>query len=381
MDNPPCVLEFPYGSLSDWPPITAEDVEACAMMHLGFGMRGHNGYIFTGGMNVPGTGSTTDMYDYNAPVSADGETRPTYYALQRFAGYLNAHPEIIESQADSDFRILMPWNLAYADNKWSGVVCPGTVGATQAWNSFVTGLVTSAFAAGLMPEMVNPESDEWVNCIDKPLVLWNNGCVDQRQQQKLVHFMENGGRLLCLPVIPKYDENFEKCTVLADYLEGATAGKAVSPSDRMVRLNIAGIKNVYCNNEFYPAENIPSGAEIIGQNEFSGETVGWYKNGFMFLGLNWCHGKNEHAAMIAKLLERLGMQRRIVSNDSWIITVLRKHAAGTTLFAMNLSSSTRTVTLQIRPDGTGEFYPPEIIEIPAMTVVTKNFITRGDRLC
>ena len=381
MDNPSCVLEFPYGSLSDWPPITAEDVEACAMMHLGFGMRGHNGYIFTGGMNVPGTGSTTDMYDYNAPVSADGETRPTYYALQRFAGYLNAHPEIIESQADSDFRILMPWNLAYADNKWSGVVCPGTVGATQAWNSFVTGLVTSAFAAGLMPEMVNPESDEWVNCIDKPLVLWNNGCVDQRQQQKLVHFIENGGRLLCLPVIPKYDENFEKCTVLADYLEGATAGKAVSPSDRMVRLNIAGIKNVYCNNEFYPAENIPSGAEIIGQNEFSGETVGWYKNGFMFLGLNWCHGKNEHAAMIAKLLERLGMQRRIVSNDSWIITVLRKHAAGTTLFAMNLSSSTRTVTLQIRPDGTGEFYPPEIIEIPAMTVVTKNFITGGDSLC
>ena len=85
--------------------------------------------------------------------------------------------------------------------------------------------------------------------------------------------------------------------------------------------------------------------------------------------------------MIAKLLERLGMRRRIMSNDSWIITVLRKHVAGTTLFAMNLSSATRTVTLQIRPDGTGEFYPPEIIEIPAMTVVTKNFITRGDSLC
>lgn len=376
MNNPPCVLEFPYGSLSDWPPITPEDMEACAMMHLGFGMRGHNGYIFTGGMNIPGTGSTTDMYDYNAPVNADGAPRPTYYALQHFSGYIKAHPEIICSGCDSDFRILMPWSLAYADERWGGRVYPGIIGAAQAWNSFVTGLVTSAFAAGLTPEMVDPQDDEWVNDIDKPLVLWNNGCVSPLQQQKLVRFLAGGGRLLCLPVIPEYDENFERCTILSDYMGGATSGEAVSPSITPVRLNIAGIENIYCNNEFYPAGNVPADAEIIGRNEYSGEAAAWRKNGFMFLGLNWYHGKNEHAAMMSNLLEQLGMRRRIVSSDSWVITVLRKHSRGNTLFIMNLGSSPRSVTLQIRPDGVGGFSPPETINIPAMRVITKEFYSK-----
>ena len=370
MRNPPCVMEFPFGSLSDWPPITPEDIEACVMTHLAFGMRGHNGYVFTGGVNIPGTGSTTDFYDYNAPVDAYGAPRPTYHALKRCGDYINTHPELNNSLPDSDFAILMPWELCRADDRWSGAPLDGTVGAVKSWNDFTLGLLTSSFAAGLFPEMVNPDTD-WSTATAKPLVLWNNGTLSAAIQSRTVKFLQNGGKLLCLPVIPQFDEDFQPCTILAEYLSAAHPQQTVSPGDAPTRINIAGILNIYANGDYHPAPSLPPTAERIGEEEHSGALISWRLTNFIYLGMSWCHGKNEHSLMLTKLLELLGMRRRVIASDSWVLTALRKHPKGHTLFAMNLGSSARTTTLQLRPDGSGDFSEPFNLQLPPMSVITK----------
>ena len=72
MSNPPVVFEMPGGSPSDMPPILANDLLAAYMANLAMGLKGLNYSVFTGGPNFPGTGTTSDIYDYNALVHADG---------------------------------------------------------------------------------------------------------------------------------------------------------------------------------------------------------------------------------------------------------------------------------------------------------------------
>ena len=77
-------------------------------------MKGVNYYIYTGGPNVPGTGSTTDLYDYGAPVSAFGECRPLYY-VQQEVHRLCGEYALAESRLLSDFTVGYDREMQRAD--------------------------------------------------------------------------------------------------------------------------------------------------------------------------------------------------------------------------------------------------------------------------
>ena len=51
-------------------------------------MKGNNYYIFTGGPNPPDAGTTTDVYDYGAPIGAKNEMRPLYDVQKELGKFL-----------------------------------------------------------------------------------------------------------------------------------------------------------------------------------------------------------------------------------------------------------------------------------------------------
>ena len=104
MNFPPTVLELPGGSAADWPPVTAKDALTAYLTNLALGMKGHNYYVFTGGPNPPGAGSTTNSYDYGAGVSAEGEIRPLYRAQKDFGVFIQTHAGFLISSRAYDCR-------------------------------------------------------------------------------------------------------------------------------------------------------------------------------------------------------------------------------------------------------------------------------------
>ena len=135
MGMPPTVLELPAGNLSDTPPILKEDLYACYMANTAMGMKGLNYYIFTGGPNFPGTGATGAVYDYHAPISAEGELRDTYGALKDFGLFLAENGWMQRAHRVSSVQLGFDWETS----RFQEYAPPlGDVGMSDAWTYWNT---------------------------------------------------------------------------------------------------------------------------------------------------------------------------------------------------------------------------------------------------
>ena len=91
LDQPPTLMEMQGGNLADFPPMLSEELDAFYMTEEALGLKGSNYYIFTGGKNFEDTGSTADVYDYQAAIGANNEIRPHYYSQQRRNNFAMEH--------------------------------------------------------------------------------------------------------------------------------------------------------------------------------------------------------------------------------------------------------------------------------------------------
>lgn len=80
---PAAVLEFQSGNITPIIPMTETDVYNYAMLHVATGIKGINYYIMSGGPNFEGTGATADVYDFSAPISAEGKLRPSFNGIKK----------------------------------------------------------------------------------------------------------------------------------------------------------------------------------------------------------------------------------------------------------------------------------------------------------
>ena len=363
-DNPPSVLEFPFGSCSDFPAITATDLTAALYMHLAVGTKGFNGYVLTGGPNPPGAGTNTDLYDYNAPISASGELRPTYAALKRFGKFLARHQDLQLAEPAVDFQFMVSLQNGCANAPGlPKLELPGTMEPHDLWEGTLRrGVLTTAFAEGLLPQMAdrlaaaNPEV---------PLVLFCDGTMSASFQRAVLRRIREGWRILCLPILPRYDEDLNPCTILADGLGLAMEGLIDQERERP-RITVGPVANVCCNHGWARATAWPESAEVLGREENSGAPVcvkcSVGKGIFIWLGMNWFYTNREQRQLLAWLLEQLGMKRHLVKDDEMVFCTLR----GRYLFACNLTTSPRKVRVTVADAPNGAFdlrLPPMKVQV------------------
>lgn len=370
LGNPPSVFEFQYGNIADWPAVSPEDLEASLMFHIGMGMRGHNGYIFTGGPNPPGDGWTGAVYDYGAPIAADGRPRPTYDALKRVGAFLAAHPEFVDDEPDYDFRILAPWDVLNRNDGSAGAPTPECAGTGELKNDFTRGLISVSFAAGLQDHFVDPDDDGWTGDFSSPLVVSCSGVMEKKLQQKLVRFLRDGGRVLLTPCIPSLDENFEPCALLSEALNGAVNGARFSSRDSYRTYSILGISPLFGSRLSFPATP-PSGGEILGTTTVDGQCVAFEttvgRGQLIWLGMGFQLEMNEHIQLWRNLLERLGCERRWLCDNSWLMATRRRTSRGTAIFVANLGTSRQSASASYR-DGSGVLHNFPDLELVPMEV-------------
>ena len=347
---PPSVFELPGGSASDWPPITPVDAKACYLANIALGMKGSNFYIYTGGPNLPDTGTTTDLYDYGAPIGAAGEVRPLYQAVKEVGLFLRENAWLAEAEQEAGCRFALDLEMLRTAEVWQA---PGefALSAATAAEFLRKGPLTTAFCAGLAPTCCNLGAEDWVEDRTLPLVVVCASAMAAEKQRRLVRFLETGGQALLLPVLPVVDERFEPCTLLADYLGAAAGERTANPAPR---ISVAGVVNILHNGQSFGWPVLPVGAEAIGVDERSGIAVCWQKpcghgGQAIVLGFRYLHAMREHERLLAALLQRLGFQPRLQCSNPNVWCTLRSVGERSAVFVMNLYSAPMSCELRCRP--------------------------------
>lgn len=340
MGAPATIFELPGGSCSDWPPITGEDLTCCYMTNIALGMKGLNYYIFTGGPNPENIGSNGDSYDYGASIGAQGDIRPHYYVQKKFGEFLSENSWMAASEREYDINVGLNWELSRS-YKYSGPGSQEGFNNDDAWNFMHKGLVTTALCASYSPILIDLYKDSYVEHTDKPLLIATSHCMAKGIQERLVEYVKMGGKLLIAPVIPYMDENYNECTILKDFLEGADIEMCNVPYKRV---SMGNIKNIN-TKDVWTSKNRPQDAIIIAIEENSSKEVSWKKDypgggSVIWLGINWNYDKNEQLSMIDFILKKMGCEKQVVTcNNPNIWTSLRTVGKQSMLFVMNLFSS------------------------------------------
>ncbi|QHW34707.1 hypothetical protein GZH47_30545 [Paenibacillus rhizovicinus] len=345
---PSTIYELPGGSPSDWPPITADDLSCCYWTNIAFGMKGFNYYVFAGGYNPEGIGGDGEVYDYQAAIAPDNAIRPHYYAQKRFGALLQEHSWLVEAERAVDFYIGLD-----REHSRSSYYAAGhrPFGNADAWTFLSKGLLMTSLCASYSPELLDLYSDNAVNAAGKPILVAASACMAANVQQRLVNAVKRGGKLLLAPVIPQLDENFNPCTILKDFLDGAEA-EPFTASEREVR--VGSIPQVYVNQGLWVSAKLPEGASVIAEEKKSGGIAGWkkrYPNGgcVIWLGIQWKFTKYGHMDMLRELLNELGGDAPAVRCDNpnlW--TALRSDGSSRMLFVMNLFASPMEADVSLR---------------------------------
>lgn len=324
---PPVGFEIQCGTIGDFAPILKEDLLACHMTNLAAGLRGINYYVFTGGPNFPGSGSTTDIYDYGAPVHADGSLNDTYGSLVKFGEFVKGHPELLDATRATSVQIGLEWPTA-SD-------C-----APMDMDFLKRGMLYSLSQTPFHPQFVLLD-----RALDpsKPLVLAGVTSMSAPVQQKVADFVAAGGGLLVAPDFPRVDLDGNPCTVLADAV-GAPPSVADPVDTSSHPVCVSDGVRIYGLEPRRRFKSLPDDARATLTSE----------DGTDIHGCSWRHGKGRvslfcamwkaqfflQAEMAGRLVAELGAAPVVTSSNRNVFTTaydLKDGVLG--VFALNLHSS------------------------------------------
>ena len=341
MGFPSTIHEMQAGSCSDWPPILPEDLLCWYMTNIAFGMKGLNYYVFTGGNNPEGIGGDGLVYDYGAGIAPDNTIRPIYHMQKAFGEFLNHNKWLSQAERESDYYLGLDWEHARNKDDEKG-------GYPNAWEFMQKGLIITSMCASLSPILV--DLNDPALKIDKPLVIASSERMNAGIQQNLVDYVKRGGKVLLTPVIPSLGENYEPCTILSDFLGGASTN-TYSAANMEVCL---GEAKSLTYNGLWTCDRQPKGAVPIAFDNSSDAVLGWHtrfcgSGAVVWLGIKWSHNKNLQIKMLRDLFKILGVETAAVECENpnvW--AVLRSDGKRRMLFLMNLFSSPLDAGIRVR---------------------------------
>lgn len=339
--KPPSVLEMPGGSAMDYPPILGSDVECAYLANLAYGMKGYNLYVHAGGANPPGAADPSvgmTVYDYGAGISPTGELRDLYFVQKKIADLIHAHPWLTSARRQFDCRLGLVREYARSAHYGMGGR-EVTVSNNAAWTLMRKGLMMTAFCASLSPEMTSLDTDEFLEDTDKPLMLACADSLGRAIQERLVRFLNLGGKLLIAPGLPTLDEFFQPCTLLADALGARVeTGRAEAPAQVHRPDTAQAVIEDACTH-------LPIGYEIHLPN---GGLV-------ILLERSWVIGRRWDESMLRDALARLGCRPLVHCDNPNLWTSLLSDGVHSLLFVMNFLTGPLSARVSFRDPATGEW--------------------------
>lgn len=264
----PVTIEI-QGSNSTW--LSAGAMELLYALTVARGIRGLNYYMMVGGTNPAGFENGTGAeYDISAPISRHGQARPHYEVIAKTGRIMGGW---LGDRLDGARPLRDTWIGGYAPYEMTALTgCADLLGMSQLAETFDGGDIGQSTANGLAALFaLNSVS---FGCLDLeadiPRVpqLWVPGGAFMAEpvQRRLADYVRAGGHLVIMPDLPRLDDTFLPCDVLAELagnpvIERRTAEVVIAYTEQGQTLASAGVMCV---------ADPPSGATVLARDAETG---------------------------------------------------------------------------------------------------------------
>ena len=346
MGFPPTVFEIPGGSFSETPPLLPADVMACHMTNLAFGMKGINYYIFTGGPNFGDTGDTCDIYDYCAPVGADGTARATYDEVREFGAFLTENPWLSRADALASVQIGVERDLLRSELQ---DFADAPVSSAKAREFLVRGVLYGLFCGKYTPKIVNLAGP-----LDPslPLIVVTPSMMSEQAQQNIISFAKEGGEVLLAPTIPEFDWDYNPCTLISEALHGVSTKRTEDLSQAFHAFG----ENVYALTADSVLTGLDENDKIFLFDRRTAKPLGAAftvgEGNIRAMSASWILQTFDQARMLENVLTEMGAKPTLEFSNRNIWGIVRRTPEGKAIaFAMNLYSGAQSTDMTVYIDG------------------------------
>lgn len=340
--HPLFAAEFQSGRLMDRPRLSPQDLDLWTRLAVAHGADGVNLYMFSGGDNPEDIGAFGTPHEWQAPISADGSTRPSYRAASHLGALFKA-----AGSALADTQVVTDLFLGlYMPYYGTDIVPAGPAGASLRdlaarrdafhFDGLARLLVAANFGiGGLVVDERTPIDPEKVPA----LFLWTASYMDAGTQRRLVDYVRAGGRLFIGPEVPEQDWSGAPALVLREALGISGTQEGSRPEEfviegiplygpRWTALSVSDDRAVVRH-----VDGSPVVAKcLVGQGEA------------LVTGIALTHSYDRHVDVMRALAGLLGVKGRLALSDPIIHAAIREGSDARYLFLCNTDDVDRLTT-------------------------------------
>jgi len=222
---PTICAELQTGIMRDRPRLYPSDVDLNIKSSVGNGLNGLNCYMFSSGENLKEMGVFGTYHPWQAAVGLDGKPREHFASIKIWGAFVKKFgSKLAQTQkvTDSAIGLYLPY---YATEYYQGAWSAEIESARNLF--FFDGFARLMILAGFQPEIFDlmKESDENLSR-RKNLSIFSLEVMDEVTQEKLVRYVQGGGKLLLGPQVPSVNLKGEPCLILMEALAANQKEKA-----------------------------------------------------------------------------------------------------------------------------------------------------------
>lgn len=345
-EQPLFSAEFQGGNSHALPRLQPTTFDLTTRLCMADGMNGVNYYMFAGGENYENIGLLGRRHDWQAPLSSNGEKLPHYYVIQ----HLGKMFEVFSQQLLETKPVYDTYLGFYPDYYMTEFYDEHTKLMVDEIHNYRDKYLYNGIAKGLR---LNNVIFEAVNVMDsKELdpetipVLWMFATkwMDAEIQQKLVNYLENGGRLVLFPIIPDRTMKNTPCSILKEYI-----GVNVKEEKEGGFATIGSFDSVMVNSmQTYDAQEQAFGWTEDNSKDPVAFEKDLGKGKLIMLGTGFDLDFDYKKTLVGELAEKAGIKKRFKVAADLDITVREGSVGEQFFFIENFDEYVKETTVQYR---------------------------------
>lgn len=326
--------EFQGGFQVDCPKFQPTTFDLTTRLCVANGMNALNYYMFCGGKNVPGTDLLGIRHSWQAPVDWDGNLKPHYKVISHIGHILKAvEKPLLQTKQEAVVHLgFIPENYMteYSDC-YTSWICDEmrTFRDAMLFDGMGKGMTVN----NIIFEGYNVTKNKDIDVQKVPsLAVFTTRFMTEENQQKLLRYVENGGKLLIFPTLPEFNLEGEACTILLDALGVNIIG------DRWHNFvkYIDDVENCTTTRSTFFSETSGVFARHEGNDANVGFEKTYGKGKIVVFGVGMTHDYNYKNDVILNLFKKIDVQPLYTSDDVLQIISRKDKNGGRFLFINNI---------------------------------------------